>query len=71
IYAYLNPGMNKVMQAAGRVIRTQDDVGVVALLDERFMNYEYKRTFPKEWNNYSIETIDSVGQSVASFWKKK
>nr|MCR4674295.1 ATP-dependent DNA helicase [Lachnospiraceae bacterium] len=47
IYAYLNPGMNKVMQAAGRVIRTQDDVGVVALLDERFMNYEYKRTFPK------------------------
>ena len=45
-YAYQYPGMNKVLQAAGRVIRTADDVGIVALLDERFLQHTYQRMFP-------------------------
>lgn len=48
-YAYVFPGMNKVMQAAGRVIRTTEDVGLITLLDDRFMSNEYRRLFPKEW----------------------
>ena len=42
-YAYLYPGMNKVLQAAGRVIRTAEDVGIVALLDDRFLGGAYQR----------------------------
>lgn len=45
-YAYRFPGMNKVLQAAGRVIRTQEDRGVVLLLDDRFARAEYTRLFP-------------------------
>lgn len=45
-YAYRFPGMNKVLQAAGRVIRTQEDRGVVLLLDDRFARTEYTRLFP-------------------------
>lgn len=48
-YAYRYPGMNKVLQAAGRVIRTVEDVGVIELLDERFLQSEYRALFPREW----------------------
>lgn len=49
-YAYRYPGMNKVLQAAGRVIRTEEDLGVVLLLDDRFGTAEYTRMFPLEWS---------------------
>ncbi len=45
--------MNKVLQAAGRVIRTADDVGIVALLDDRFLTPGYRRLFPREWSSLS------------------
>ncbi len=67
-YAYLFPGMNKVLQAAGRVIRTQEDMGVVALLDERFLQSAYRSLFPREWNNYQIVEKDSVGDKIVAFW---
>lgn len=67
-YAYRYPGMNKVLQAAGRVIRTQDDIGVVALLDERFLTGSYKRMFPREWSNYSICSVDNIGDMITRFW---
>ena len=67
-YAYLYPGMNKVQQSAGRVIRTTEDVGVIALLDERFCYREYQQTFPREWQDYSVETLDTVEESVTKFW---
>ena len=68
-YAYRYPGMNKVLQAAGRVIRTEEDRGVVALLDERFMLGEYKRLFPREWAHYSTCRIDDISEYLESFWK--
>ncbi|WP_446898928.1 ATP-dependent DNA helicase [Clostridium sp. LBM24168] len=53
-YAYMYPGMNKVLQAAGRVIRTEEDKGVIFLLDNRFLTREYRSLFPGEWNRNSI-----------------
>ena len=67
-YAYRIPGMNKVLQSAGRVIRTAQDVGVVALLDERFLDYSYKRMFPREWSQYQVLTIDEISKRVEKFW---
>lgn len=67
-YAYRYPGMNKVLQAAGRVIRTVDDFGVVALLDERFLSPAYQRLFPREWVERTAVTVDQIGRKVERFW---
>ncbi len=67
-YAYRIPGMNKVLQSAGRVIRTADDIGIIALLDERFLEYQYRRMFPREWSQYEIVSVDEIGRRVEKFW---
>ena len=67
-YAYRYPGMNKVLQAAGRVIRTVDDFGIVALLDERFLSPAYQRLFPREWVERVAVTVDQIGRKVERFW---
>lgn len=69
-YAYRYPGMNKVLQAAGRVIRTEEDIGVVALLDERFLQNTYTRLFPREWSDYNIVRENTVGKQVEKFWNE-
>lgn len=69
-YAYQYPGMNKVLQAAGRVIRTVDDIGVVALLDERFLQRSYQRMFPREWKDYQVTTCNHAAFHVGEFWKR-
>lgn len=69
-YAYRYPGMNKVLQAAGRVIRTNEDIGVVALLDERFLQNSYTRLFPREWEQYKIVQETTVGKQVEKFWNE-
>ena len=67
-YAYRYPGMNKVLQAAGRVIRTVDDVGIIALLDERFLQLSYRRLFPREWSIFETVNVDTVSKRVERFW---
>lgn len=67
-YSYRYPGMNKVLQAAGRVIRTVEDVGIIALLDERFLQYTYRKLFPREWERFEIVTVDTVAKRVERFW---
>lgn len=67
-YAYRYPGMNKVLQSAGRVIRTAEDVGIVVLLDERFENVAYRRLFPREWEMCERVTADTIGKCVERFW---
>ena len=67
-YAYRYPGMNKVLQAAGRVIRTADDIGIVALLDNRFKNYDYRRLFPREWDDIKNVNPASAEESIRDFW---
>lgn len=69
-YSYRYPGMNKVLQAAGRVIRTMDDVGIVALLDERFLQFSYKRMFPREWENFVTVNVGTVAKRVERFWNE-
>ena len=70
-YAYRYPGMNKVLQAAGRVIRTIDDVGVIELLDERFLQSDYRNLFPKEWEKRLVCTVDSIETYLEKFWEEK
>lgn len=67
-YAYRYPGMNKVLQAAGRVIRTEEDTGVVLLLDERFLQQNYMKLFPREWNNAVKVSVDNVADKANAFW---
>lgn len=68
-YAFQYPGMNKVMQAAGRVIRTVKDEGVIALLDERFLWPDYRALFPREWSDYQVVTLNGAGEAVRAFWE--
>ncbi len=70
-YAYRYPGLNKVLQAAGRVIRTVNDVGVVYLLDERFLQSNYKNLFPREWSNFTPVTLNTVEKETKAFWNSK
>ena len=67
-YAYRYPGMNKVLQAAGRVIRTSEDVGIIALLDERFLQFAYRKMFPREWEDFEVVDVKRVGNKVERFW---
>ncbi len=70
-YVYRFPGMNKVQQAAGRVIRTLSDVGVIALLDERFVQRDNRRLFPREWEDYRTVDLEHVDGLLADFWQTK
>ena len=70
-YAYLYPGINKVFQSAGRVIRTEDDTGVILLLDERFGTGEYNSLFPVEWQDAVFGNFDRLAQKVENFWKRE
>jgi len=67
-YAYQYPGMNKVLQAAGRVIRTEKDRGVIVLLDDRFLRNDYQRLFPREWNYFVTVREDGFQESLVKFW---
>lgn len=51
-YAYIFPGMNKVLQAGGRLIRTEEDKGVLVLVDDRFTQEPYRSLLPEEWHDY-------------------
>ena len=68
-YAYRFPGMNKVQQAAGRVIRTTEDRGVILLLDERFAFRENRQLFPVEWADAGTCTLNNAGSQMRSFWQ--
>ena len=68
-YAYLYPGMNKVLQSAGRVIRTETDKGCVLLLDERFEKSEYKKLFPREWKQPVFGKISNLSNVLENFWE--
>jgi len=69
-YAYVYPGMIKVMQAAGRVIRSPEDRGVVLLVDERFGYPSYQSLFPPEWAHARKITSSTLSPLLKAFWKK-
>lgn len=68
-YAYRFPGMNKVLQAAGRVIRTAKDKGVILLLDDRFTLGENRMLFPREWEHMYRVNVGNVGNVIRRFWE--
>lgn len=68
-YAYVYPGMNKVLQAAGRVIRTERDRGLVVLIDDRFSQARYRRLFPMEWHGaVVVKNAGNIADRAGSFW---
>ena len=70
-YAYVYPGMIKVLQAAGRCIRTDDDKGVILLLDNRYSQRRYQSLFPYEWYpNFRVRKSDDVKTLCEEFWNK-
>jgi len=70
-YAYQIPGMNKVLQAAGRVIRGHSDKGVVLLLDQRFHSTRYQMLFPEHWSNAKrVTNTKEVSTELKQFWQK-
>ena len=71
-YAYTYPGMNNVLQAAGRVIRTDSDRGIVVLVDDRYGTPKYRRLFPKHWKNISYAgNASSLAEIMRRFWSLK
>ncbi len=68
-YAYLYGGMNKVLQSAGRVIRTTEDRGVILLLDDRFLRPDHQSLFPREWYPYEVVTKPELAGKLTEFWK--
>ena len=70
-YAYMYPGMNKILQAAGRVIRSEKDRGAILLIDDRFITFRYKELFPREWLDYIIIYNNHIMCNVLNeFWNK-
>ena len=67
-YAYLYPGMNKVLQSAGRVIRTDKDKGMILLLDERFLQRQYLEIFPREWQDFKTCRQEKLQLHLTEFW---
>ena len=68
-YAFRYPGINKVLQAAGRVIRTQEDCGIIVLLDERFLQSDYNALYPREWKNRIVGNVETIDAEICKFWE--
>ncbi len=70
-YAYLDPGLNHVMQAAGRLIRSENDKGVALLIDERYLEKEYRHLFAEKWRKYSVITRpEQIAGEINRLYKK-
>jgi DNA excision repair protein ERCC-2 len=69
-YAYQYPGINRVLQAAGRVIRTETDRGVVLLIDQRYGTYRYRSLMPSEWKPKKIKSLSQFAEDLHKFWNQ-
>jgi DNA excision repair protein ERCC-2 len=70
-YAYLYPGMNRVLQAAGRVIRSETDRGAVLLVDSRFGERRYRSLFPRGWRPSTVRNAEELRAELESFWSSR
>lgn len=70
-YAYMYPGMNKILQSAGRVIRSEEDKGAILLIDDRFGSQRYKELFPGEWKHYkAVKNTAQLRENLNLFWNQ-
>jgi Rad3-related DNA helicase len=67
-FAYQYPGINRVLQAAGRVIRSETDRGVILLIDRRFGSPSYERLLPPGWRVRNIRRPDDFKRELGAFW---
>ena len=67
-YAYQYPGINRVLQAAGRVIRTEADRGAVLLIDQRYGTYRYRSLLPTEWKPIKVKSLPQFTEDLQEFW---
>ena len=71
-YAYTYPGMNRVLQAAGRVIRREDDRGVIVLIDDRYETDRYRILFPDHWQHLQYaRNPNELAKTMSDFWLEK
>ena len=71
-YAYASPGINKVMQALGRVIRSETDRGVALLIDDRYLTKQYNDIFRGIYSDYEVVTSkEDIKEQVENFWSNK
>jgi Rad3-related DNA helicase len=70
-YSYTYPGMNSILQAAGRVIRRPEDKGVVVLIDDRYAEEKYRMLYPPHWEGMKFAAdVPSLQSELAHFWTK-
>jgi len=69
-YAYQYPGINRVFQAAGRVIRTENDRGVVLLIDQRYATHRYRSLLPVEWEPIRVRDQEQFAKDLQRFWNQ-
>lgn len=71
VYSYINPGINKIMQAVGRVIRSESDRGMALLIDDRYLNATYRELLANHWNNYKVVTSkEDIEKILTKFWEE-
>lgn len=71
-YAYQYPGFNRVLQATGRVIRTETDRGIIVLIDERFTHVRYRHLFPTHWRGFQVvQDIHKIKDKLTNFWSRQ
>jgi DNA excision repair protein ERCC-2 len=71
-YAYQYPGLNRAMQAAGRVIRSEQDQGVIVLIDDRFTQPRYTSLFPQAWRHFRVvQNVAQIREQLGQFWSAK
>jgi DNA excision repair protein ERCC-2 len=70
-YAYLYPGMTRVFQAVGRVIRTESDRGAILLIDPRYDKHDYQSLFPHEWSAQRVHDTNQLRDILNRFWNNE
>ena len=71
-YAYQYPGFNRVLQATGRVIRTESDRGIIVLIDERFTQARYRHLFPTHWRTFEVvQNTSEIKDKLMHFWSRE
>ena len=69
-FSYIYPGINKIMQAVGRVIRSETDRGIALLIDDRYLTSDYNSLFHQKWKNYHVVTSSKdINKIIDNFWK--
>jgi len=68
-FAYQYPGINRVLQTAGRLIRSESDRGILCLVDNRFNEHRYRRLLPSHWEMEGVKSPAQLNRAIEAFWR--